>query len=475
MAKVLIIDDDEMLCQMLAELVESVEHQAEYALTLGEGLDKVQSQSVDIVFLDVHMPDGNGLEALSKIRSLTSAPEVIIVTGVGDADGAGLAVRNGAWDYIQKPVSPKKIILPLKRVLQYRDSLKKSISVSEPLKHERIVAESTEMKSCLTSVLGAVSSIASVLISGETGTGKELIAKAIHVNSSRSNENFVAVDCGSLEKSLSGSQLFGHKKGAFTGADSSREGLIKHAHKGTLFLDEVGELSLEMQKVFLRVLQERRFRPLGQELEFESDFRLISATNRDLEQMVEQGKFRIDLLYRLKAIPVHVPPLRERPEDIRHLVLFHGIEFFDKYQLEPKEFSSDFYTTLESYPWPGNVRELVNALEVAIHNGYREPVLFSLHLPENIRVHHITSGINSRVSDTDRTETLPNDLVTTSLPQYKTYREQVLLEADKQYFEDLMRQTEWDIQSACRVSGLGRTRLYTLLKKYNISRTGWSS
>ncbi|SDP39391.1 sigma-54-dependent transcriptional regulator [Desulforhopalus singaporensis] len=475
MSNVLIVDDDESMCQMLVDLVESLEHNAVYALTLTDGIRKARHGNFDIVLLDVNMPDGSGLKIIDQVREVATAPEVIIITGAGDADGAELAIRNGAWDYLQKPISLKKILLPLKRALQYRDSLEQPLKVPILFKREEIVGDSPKMTTCLQDVVNAASTSASVLITGETGTGKELISRAIHENSARAKNNFVVVDCANLSESLSASQLFGYKKGTFTGAETSSNGLIMYADRGTLFLDEVAELSLDLQKIFLRVLQERRYRPLGSKKEFASDFRLISATNKNLDHLVSKGLFRDDLLFRLRTLSIHVPPLRQRIEDIKKIILFHGLSIFSRYGLEVKGFSPDFLEVLCSYPWPGNVRELINALEFAIHKGAYEPVLYPHHLPEHIRVHQVKSSVEQRAEVEGSGDQTQHQMNFPDFPKYKKFREAVLVKAEKEYFRDLMQLTRGDIKTACRLTGLGRTRLYALLKKYSVSRTGWDS
>ena len=246
MANILIIDDDEMTSDMLSKLVRSLGHDTESAFTLKDGLQELLAKTFDVVLLDVGMPDGSGLDVLPKIREMPSPPEVIIITGAGDPDGAELAIKNGAWDYIEKPSSIDKMNLTLMRALQFRHE-KNQRKPLVSLKREAIIGNSLRMQATLDSVAHASTSRAPVFINGETGTGKELIALAIHENSSRSKANFVIVDCASLPENLVESSLFGYKKGAFTGADKDMDGLIKQADGGTLFLDEIGELPLKLQ------------------------------------------------------------------------------------------------------------------------------------------------------------------------------------------------------------------------------------
>jgi two-component system NtrC family response regulator len=260
MAQVLIIDDDPIICSILSRKISQLGHDVQTAQTLAKGLELAGRTELDVIFLDVRLPDGNGLEALSQINQKSLAPEVIIITGESDPDGAELAIRSGAWDYIQKPSSLKSMVFPLIRALQYRE--KKSVSSLKALKIDGIVGTSPKIKTCLDLMARAADCEISVLIAGETGTGKELCARSIHVNSSRAKANFVTVDCASLPENLVESELFGSLKGAFTGAVASREGMVIQADKGTLFLDEVSEMPLSIQKKFLRVLQEHRFRQI---------------------------------------------------------------------------------------------------------------------------------------------------------------------------------------------------------------------
>jgi two-component system, NtrC family, response regulator len=462
-AKILIIDDDEMFCRLLSSAFTGEGHELECAYSLESGLHLVSKRDFDIVFLDVRLPDGNGLDKLSEIRDAASSPEVIILTGAGTTDGAELAIQSGAWDYIQKPSSISSMMLPLIRAVQYREEkLKKRPSGS--LKMEGIIGGSSKMKACHDLVFEASSCDANVLITGETGTGKELFAKAIHDNSRRAGRSFVIVDCAALMQSLTESVLFGYEKGAFTGADQRRDGLIKLADGGTLFLDEIGELPLAIQKNFLRVLQEHRFRPLGGMKETESDFRLISATNRNLDQLAEAGQFRKDLLYRIRSITLEVPPLREHLDDLVEIAIYHTTRICMRSRIEPKKLSPDFLEALLSYHWPGNVRELVNAIERAIAAALSAPTLFHRHLPSAIRI-KLAQG---KTAD-GLTQDHPKETVaTSSLPTLKDLRESTYVQVEKEYLQTLIKSTAGNINSACRIAGLSRTRLYEILRKHNI-------
>jgi len=460
MAKVLIIDDDQFNSEMLFDMISDMGHNVACAFTAGDGLREALSHAFDIVFLDVQLPDGNGLMLLPKIQSASSRPEVIIITGFGSPDGAELAIKNGAWDFIEKPLIRNMIELPLVRALQYREA-KRAKREPLALRREDIIGSSPAMGACLELVAKAAASDASVLITGETGTGKELFARAIHNNSSCSGGAFVTVDCASLPPTLIESVLFGHEKGAFTGADRSREGLIKQADGGTLFLDEVGELTLTTQKAFLRVLQEHSFRPVGGNREIKSDFRLIAATNRNLNGMVQAGKFRADLLFRLHAFTIELPPLKKRSGDIRELCFHYMNKLCIRYGKEIKGFSPEFLDALCDYEWPGNIRELVNALESAFAAAGNEPIFFPKHLPMYIRVHLIRDAVQIK-------EDIP--LSHGTIGTLKERRESVIAREEDNYLRELMAATGGNISMACEISGLSRVRLYVLLKKYSIIR-----
>jgi two-component system NtrC family response regulator len=414
------------------------------------------------------MPDGSGMDSLSIFMETPSCPEVIIFTDSGDADHAEHAIKMGAWDYMERPMTPRGMALSVVRAMQYR-AKKVPRQPQATLKKETlddIVGSSPVMKRCLDRLALTAGSDANALISGETGTGKELFAWAIHNNSRRAGKRFVVVDCAALPDTLVESTLFGYERGAFTGADKTQDGLVKRADGGTLFLDEVGELPLAVQKSFLRVLQEHRFRQVGGGPEIRSDFRLIAATNRDLNAMVQRHRFRKDLLFRLRAFTLELPPLRQRIDDIREISAYHTQKFCVSYGLARKTFSPDFFEVLGRYEWPGNVRELVNALERAVSAARHEPVLFPKHLPVYIRVHLARASVEQGQAAADA-QIAENGMQRTALPRLLDLRDATIAELEQRYLRELM-QLAVDMNEACTISGLSRSRLYALLKKYSI-------
>ncbi len=467
MGKILIIDDDHMMSKTLAYMIQSTGHEARCASTLGDGSRIVGEEPFDVVLLDVGMPDGSGLRAVQTIKESPSQPEVIIITAAGDPDGAELALRCGAWDYIEKTPSIKDLLPPLSRVLEYRKE-KRAVKPPLVLKRERIVGGGPRIQECLQKIAQASSCEVNVLITGETGTGKELFARAIHENSDRADGNFVVVDCAALPSELVESLLFGHKKGAFTGASADQVGLVSQADGGTLFLDEVGELPSEMQKKFLRVLQERCFRPVGAKEEALSRFRVIAATNRDLDVMVNEGRFRKDLLYRLRALQIELPPLRDRREDTIDLARFHVGRLCDLYGSGAKGFSPDFLDALTSYPWPGNVRELVNVLDGAVALCGKGMTLFANHLPVQMRVHILKHSLGGKSGENTRPR---GPEAGGSLPSMRDFREDV----EREYLGRLIALSMNDVQEATRISGISKSRLYELFAKHRLSRTRRSS
>jgi two-component system, NtrC family, response regulator len=466
MPKVLIIDDDEQICRMLSKAFDRMGYMACYQQTLKEGMDTILSGSVDIVFLDVNLPDGNGLEAIEMIKQHPQPPEIIIITGDEDVDGAELAIRSNAWDYISKKESNKKFKFALDRAYEYR---KQKLAKSPPKKFEAgiIIGKSRLMLECFEKVSRAANNELPVLISGETGTGKELFAKAIHENSNRCNAEFVVVDCAALPEHLVESALFGHTKGAFTGADSDRTGLMKMADKGSLFLDEVGELPLIVQKKLLRALQEKQFRPIGAKHEISSDFRVICATHRDLSDMIDTGSFREDLFFRLFAMDIHLPPLRDRENDISLLAKHHLTRKKTDSGERSCRMSPEFLEELQLYEWPGNVRELLNVLDLACSEDGEGATLFPHHLPDYIRANNIRKKFIARPSGSAAPSTSRLTAYSDKILPYKSHLEKIKYD----YLQSLLSASNGNIKKACALSDLSRGHLYRLLQQFGLKNS----
>jgi len=461
MARILIIDDDPQVCETLQSLNFRLGHECLAAHTLKDGLEQLGRMEFDLVFLDVRLPDGNGLQALGQIRNQTSPPDVIVLTGQGDPEGAELAIQGGVWDYLVKPSPIKQIKETLNRALAYRRE-KKASGQTMTLDLKDVVGESSVMRRCYERIAQAGGSDSTVLLTGETGTGKELLARSIHRNSLRSSRAFVVVDCASLTESLLESILFGHTKGSFTGAARDRVGLVKIADQGTLFLDEIGELPLSAQKTFLRVLQERRFRPVGSNQELESDFRLISATNRDLAAMVKSSEFRQDLYYRINTIQLHLPALREREDDVLILARYHIDKLCRQRNIPIKEMDPDLEGMLRRYEWPGNVRELFNTIEQAFVHSGAEKTVYAQHLPQAVRIR-----VARTILGQGREEAGPEEAqmeVEEALPTLKDFK----TSKEREYLLRLVGSHGKDIQKMLSVSGLSRSHLYAMLKKHDI-------
>jgi two-component system NtrC family response regulator len=465
--KVLIIDDDDFFAQLLASMLTGPDLEAVVARDMAQAGAQLDESDFDVVFLDVRLPDGNGLELIPRIKALASAPELIIMTGLGDPDGAELAVRNGAWDYIQKTGSPEGLQLSFKRALEFR----RNKQSAQPVERRGIVGESPRLTEVVGQMARAARSSANVLILGETGTGKEVFARAVHANSPRHNKNYVVVDCASLQEALVGSDLFGHRKGAFTGAVSDKAGVLQRADGGTLFLDEISELSLELQKSFLRLLETRSFRPLGDTREMRLDFRLVCASNKSLADMVEAGAFREDLFYRIRAAVLQLPPLREMKEDILAIAQHHLERVCRDSRLAQKTLSGELKAFLKEYAWPGNVRELIHVLEAMVASAPDEEVLFPAHLPQELRIQLLRARVG-RTSQSGQSAALGQDRHAGPLGSWSEYKRQEQERVEASYLDGLIQASQGDLKRAIQISGLSPSRLYGLLNKYGRSLGG---
>ncbi len=458
MPNIFIIDDNQEFCNMLSDAFVQKGVEVECFPTLSQGLDQLFLNEVDVVFLDVKLPDGDGLDAIQRINTHPSKPEVIVITGFGDQEGADRAIKSGVWDYIPKGGSHKDFQRSLDRALEYRDQ-KLKLNQVKNLKRSPIIGENQQIKACLEKVFKASHTDVPVLISGETGTGKELFGQAIHQNSPRNGNDFIIVDCAALPENLAESVLFGHTKGSFTSADSDKFGLVQLADKGTLFLDEVGELSLALQKKLLRVLQEKRFRPIGAKKEVSCDFRLVSATHRNLKEMVESGDFREDLYFRINAIKIDIPPLKKRKSDVPILARHFIEQNCDRVSGLVYKETPEFMKALIVYSWPGNVRELISAVNHACTDCYGGGHLYARHLPDHIRQFNINIKLNNKPASEE-------PAVFHNIPFHEMNLKQFLEVQKKEYVMQLMAFVKGDVNTACEMSGLSKGHLYSLLRKY---------
>jgi len=368
--KVLVVDDDSLMREFLDETLRRADYSVDLACTGDEALEKIKSTEYDVILSDIRMPKMSGMELLKAVRENSPQSKIMLMTAYGTIENAVEAMKLGAFDYVTKPFSADDIELKIKRAVEFKkleweNRLLRS-EVSGKYRFENIIGKSPQMRKVFEIVDSVADSRSSILITGESGTGKELVAKAIHYNSPRKNQPFVAVNCAALPENLMESELFGHEKGAFTGAIKQTRGRFELAHEGTLLLDEISEIPLSLQAKLLRVLQEREFHRVGSGDTILVDVRIISTSNQNLPELIQKGKFREDLYFRLNVIPIFIPPLRERKEDIIPMAEY----FLDKYNKENnrnvKGISEKVFQMFMEYHWPGNVRELENCIERAV-------------------------------------------------------------------------------------------------------------
>jgi DNA-binding NtrC family response regulator len=447
-SSVLVVDDDRSMCELLQDALTRRGYEVQWRMSGEEALLLMHEREFDLVITDLKLGDGSGLELCERIVSNRPDVPVVVITAFGSMETAIAAIRVGAYDFITKPVDMDSLTFTVDRAIRHRQ-LQEEVkrlreAVRDTHKMDELIGNSPAMKKVYELVRQVGESEATVLISGESGTGKELIARALHNRSPRASGPFVAINCAAMPQTLLESELFGHMRGAFTDAKTSRQGLFVQANGGTLMLDEIGEMPLEIQPKLLRVLQERRVRPLGGSAEVDFDTRIIAATNRDLEGEVEAGRFREDLYYRINVVRVHVPPLRSRGNDIL-LLAQHFIERFARRMGKPvKGVSSAAAQQLLEYDWPGNVRELENSIERAVTLTKFEEIAVD-DLPEKIRnyqsSHMVIAG--------DDPEELPT-----------------LDDVEQRYIQRVLKASGGNKTQAARVLGLDRRTLYRKLERY---------
>ena len=446
--KVLIIDDEKAIGEVLAASLKDDGFIVDIAYSGRQGLQKIREFAPDIVLQDIWMPgELDGLQVLEEVKK-GGYPDCqfIIMSGHGTIETAVRAVKNGAWDFVEKPLSMDKITILIANILSFkREQTEKNALLSKLRKNIALIGESPVMVSLKQMIARVASSNAWILITGENGTGKELVAQNIHYLSHRAGRPLVEVNCAAIPRDLIESELFGFEKGAFTGADRAKKGKFDFANGGTLFLDEIGDMSLEAQAKILRILQERQFYRVGGEEPIEVDVRVIAATNKNLEEEIKAGRFREDLYYRLNVVPLRVAPLRQRREDISLLAEYFGDQFLRNNGYRRKIFSPEGMVQMQGYPWPGNVRELRNFIE---------------------RVYILTPGDEVDVHDL-KFAGLPESSESFGLEGLLTFRE-ARARFEKEFLEHKIGENNGNISKTAESIGLERSYLHRKIKSYGI-------
>ncbi|HST58586.1 MAG TPA: sigma-54 dependent transcriptional regulator [Longimicrobium sp.] len=455
---VLICDDEELLVKSCGQILSS---EGYTVFTEGRGknaLDTLRRHRPDIVLTDLMLPDMDGLTLLKEIKKQAPETLVVMITGFATVDSSVEAIRAGAYDYIPKPFTATQLRILIGRAAQQVQLVRDNAHLRDQLKKhysfENIIGTSESIQKVFSVVSRVAPTDASVFISGESGTGKELIARAIHANSRRSGRAFMAINCAALPDNLLESELFGHEKGSFTGADREKRGLLEVASGGTFFMDEISEMSMDLQAKLLRVIQERRIRRVGGDVEIPIDVRWVSATNRDPEQAVRDGVLRQDLLYRLNVVPVRLPPLRQRREDIPALATHFLRRFGTDYERGNLRFSAEALRVLSDYHWPGNVRELQNVTERITSMCLPGQEIDTEDLPEELTMGP-TNG------------TRPTIAYSADLPFHDAKNDAITL-FEKEYLRDLLRRHGGNISQAARTAGIDRKTIHRMLAKYEL-------
>jgi len=447
---ILVVDDEESILQSLNGILSDEGFEVICAGSGIEALERIEEIIPDLVLLDIWMPDMDGVETLVKIKENYPMVQVLMMSGHGTIETAVRATKLGAYDFIEKPLSLEKVLLSINNALEfYRLEEEVNLLKAKDRDKYRITGTSRAIREVREQIKIVAPTNAWVLISGENGTGKELVARTIHGMSKRSHKPMIEVNCAAIPEELIESELFGHEKGAFTGAASMKKGKFDLAHEGTLFLDEIGDMSLKAQSKTLRILQEQRFERVGGSRTIHVDVRVIAATNKDLEAEIEKGTFRDDLYFRLNVIPIRVPPLRERVEDIPELINEFLLEISVSTNLDQKEFSEESIELLKRYHWPGNVRELKNLVERMVIMT-PDTVIGAKHIPPPY-------NLESSLKDD-----LESSLMTGSYKEAKARFE-------KAFIEKKLREFKGNISQTAEAIGIERSNLHKKIKAYGLN------
>ena len=451
MQSILIVDDEKSIRESLTGILQD-EGFTPTSVDNGEkAIEKISEDKPDLILLDIWMPGMDGLETLTKIRDIYPDQLVVMMSGHGTIETAVRSTKLGAYDFIEKPLSLEKVLLCIQNAVKIGQLVEENRELKAKIgKEHEMIGRSKLIRELKEQIKIAAPTSGWILITGENGTGKELVARSIHHNSRRHDKPFVEVNCAAIPEELIESELFGHEKGSFTGATTQRRGKFDQAHQGTLFLDEIGDMSLKTQAKVLRILQEHKFERVGGNKTIEVDVRVIAATNKDLEKEISAGQFREDLYYRLNVIPFHVPPLRERKSDIPHLAT-HFLEYFcSKESRETKSLDEDAMKAIQEYAWPGNVRELKNLIE--------RLVIMS---PGNT----ITRGqLPQSIFGKQQSTSTDLGSITLSADTYRSAKE----EFEKEFLVQKLEENDWNISRTAEAIEIERSNLHRKIKSYGI-------
>jgi DNA-binding NtrC family response regulator len=462
-ARILVVDDEEIVIRSCLRILgDDGDCEVEAVQDGLEALKKIDESHFDVLILDIMMPRMDGLEVLQRVKETHPDIDVIMVTGLSQIETAVRSMKLGAFDYLPKPFDPDELKLVVTRALERRQLLQENLElrseVSSKYRFENIIGASPQMQNVYRLIAKCAPTNSTVMLTGESGTGKELIARAIHYNSLRKDKPFVAVDCNSLSENLLESEMFGHVKGSFTGAVVNKRGMFEVADSGTLFLDEIGNISLATQAKLLRVIQEREFKAVGDTRTQSANFRLLTATNKDLKAMVADGTFREDLFYRINIFPIQIPPLRERRDDIPPLA-FHFLKVFsEELGKNVTEFSEGAMSALVHHDWPGNVRELENAIHRAV-------ILSSDRIVRQAHLANIIEALPRPDLDVPRTS---DELKRIK----KIAREKSVENIEKLFVLEALKRNAWNVTRSAEETGMQRANFQALMKKYDIRIRG---
>jgi DNA-binding NtrC family response regulator len=461
--RILVVDDETAICNNCMKILTKAGHEVACAHNGQDALALVDQTLFDVVLTDLKMSRLGGMEVLRRVKEMAPDTMVIVITGFSTVSSAVEVMKLGAFDYLPKPFTPEELRTVVGQALQARGTMLEnrrlasgSAPVSKPV--HRLVGNSPKIKKVINMIAKVAPTDATVLIYGESGTGKELVARAVHANSKRADKVFFAVDCGTLAGNLLENELFGHAKGAFTGAHQDKEGIFQRADGGTVFLDEIGNIDLQVQGKLLRFLESRDFLPIGFTTPRKVDLRLIFATNQNLEEMVAQGRFRHDFYYRIYVYPIFLPPLRERPEDILPIA-YHFMEQLSRQMDKPvKGFSTEAVQRLTGHDWPGNARQLRNVIERAVIQCESDRIT-----PRDLGLGDADDGLTRLMEQVPETN---EDLK----EMKKEIRQKAVAHIEKNFVLQALIQADWNVSLAARTTGLTRTNFQGMMRKYGIRR-----